>query len=396
MNKTVDDLAAQAGRVLGELGYSPTTIRRYTATWNKVRRWCARRGVERFDVEQERLVVVDWGLDGEELDTAATGRLRCVRTLLSVEATGRPPAMSKRAPAGVPDRFRSAFDGYGLFLEERGLARATRSGQLSVLRRFLTGLRIDELSDLSMEDVTAHMETCSAMTAQTRAGVLYTIRAFSRWASREGLCCSAVAAAMPVIPGHKHTTLPSAYTVKEVSAMVAAVGEECPKRDRAMLLVASILGLRAGDIRALRLSHIDWRARQISFTQSKTGRPARLPLPDEVLFALVDYLRNERPKGGDDHVFLRHRAPHDSFEHASNPFHHVATAAFDRAGVDTAGKHHGMHALRHSAATNMLAGGTAYPVICGILGHSNANTTRKYMAIDIEALRVLSLEVPRG
>ena len=70
--------------------------------------------------------------------------------------------------------------------------------------------------------------------------------------------------------------------------------------------------------------------------------------------------------------------------------------AFDRTGVDTAGKHHGMHALRHSAATNMLAGGTAYPVICGILGHSNANTTRKYMAIDIEALRVLSLEVPRG
>ena len=71
MNKTVDDLAAQAGRVLGELGY--LLIRRYTATWNKVRRWCARRGVERFDVEQERLVVVDWGLDGEELDTAATG-----------------------------------------------------------------------------------------------------------------------------------------------------------------------------------------------------------------------------------------------------------------------------------------------------------------------------------
>ena len=105
---------------------------------------------------------------------------------------------------------------------------------------------------------------------------------------------------------------------------------------------------------------------------------------------------NEGTSPYTDHLTPSHRAPHDSFEHASNPFHHVATAAFDRAGVDTAGKHHGMHALRHSAATNMLAGGTAYPVICGILGHSNANTTRKYMAIDIEALRVLSLEVPRG
>ena len=178
--------------------------------------------------------------------------------------------------------------------------------------------------------------------------------------------------------------------------MVAAPGEECPKRDRAMLLLAAVLGLRAGDIRALRLGDIDWRAHEVSFTQSKTNRPVRLPLPDEIMLAVADYLRCERPDSVDDHVFLRHRAPHGHFEGASNSFHYVATGAFDRAMVNTSGKHHGMHALRHSAATTMLSGGIPYPVISGILGHSNANTTRRYMAVDVEALRRLSLEVPRG
>ncbi len=178
--------------------------------------------------------------------------------------------------------------------------------------------------------------------------------------------------------------------------MVATPGEECPKRDRAMLLLAAVLGMRAGDIRALRLEDIDWRAHEVRFTQSKTGRPVRLPLPEEVILALADYLRNERPQSVNDHVFLHHRAPHDSFGGRSNSFHDVVTAAFGRASVDTSGKHHGMHSLRHSAATNMLSGDTPYPVISGILGHSNANTTRKYMAIDVGKLRCLCLEVPRG
>ena len=66
------------------------------------------------------------------------------------------------------------------------------------------------------------------------------------------------------------------------------------------------------------------------------------------------------------------------------------------AGVEPAGRHHGMHSLRHSAATNMLAGDVPYPVISGVLGHSNANTTRKYLAVDVERLRAMSLEVPRA
>lgn len=396
MRKTVNVLAAQAERKFAELGYELGTIRQYKTTWNKVRRWCSSRGIEGFGTDEELQLIDDMGLAENVLTPGDRKMLRNIRTLLSVDQGGYLPSFSRPLSGEVPERLRSVFEAYSSHLVQRRLAPGTRRGHICVIKKFMTGLSVEDIGNLSVEDVTAHMEACSWMTAQTRAGILYTIRTFVRWAAREGVCSPAVAASMPIIPGHKHASLPSAYASSEVASMVAAMGRECPRRDRAMLLLASVLGIRAGDVRALRLGNIDWRAREIRFTQAKTGTPMRLPLPDEVMLALADYLRNERPEGADEHVFLHHRAPHNNFEGTQNAFHYVATAAFGRASVDTSGKHHGMHSLRHSAATNMLSTGTPYPVISGILGHSNANTTRKYMAIDVERLRPFSLEVPIG
>lgn len=396
MSKTIDDLAAHAGRMLIEWGYQPSTIQQYKASWNKVRRWCAAHNVEFFDADHERQLIKDLGLNDSVLTAAGRSTLRHIRTLLSIDTHGSLLPWSKPAPEAVPGRFRDVFDAYVSSLQRRRLADSTRAGQTSIIRKFLTSLSTVDFSDLSSADITAHIQACSWMTAQTRTGMLYILRAFTKWAGHEGWCSPIVAAAMPIIPGHNHASLPSAYTASEVAAMVTATSKECPRRDRAMLLLAAVLGIRAGDLRALRLSSIDWRGREIRFAQTKTGHRVRLPLPDEVMLAVADYLRNERPQSTDNHVFLHHRAPHHSFDDTSNSFHAVATSAYARASVDTSGKHHGMHSLRHSAATNMLSGDTPYPVISGILGHSNANTTRKYMAIDVEALRRLCLEVPRG
>lgn len=378
------------------IGAPPSTIQRYKTAWNKVERWCCERGLVCFDADIEHDLIKDLGLDRNVLSPGERDLLRRVRSLLSLSEHECLPPFSRRRPDEVPDQFRHVFGTYMAHLEQRGLALSTRRCMASILRKFLTGLGIKEFGALSMDDVTAHLEVCSSMTAQTRAGILYAIRTFTQWAADEGLCSPGVASAMPVVPGHKHAELPSAYAANEVAAVVAAMSEQCPKRDRAMLLLASVLGMRAGDLRALRLTNIDRRAHEVNFVQPKTGHLVRLPMPEEVMLALADYLRNERPPHAADHVFLHHRAPHDSFENAANAFHYVATKAYARAFVNTAGKHHGMHSLRHSAATNMLSGGTAYPVISGILGHSNANTTRQYMAIDVERLRPLSLEVPHA
>ena len=166
-----------------------------------------------------------------------------------------------------------------------------------------------------------------------------------------------------------------------------------PRRDRAMMLLASVLGMRAGDIKALRLSDIDWRAKTVSFVQRKTQVTNTPRMPEEVWLAVAGHVRCERPDVDGDRVLVTACAP----RHATGPPHAsrgTVTRALADAGVETAGKHHGMHSLRHSAASNMLSGGTPYPTISSVLGHSSANVTKRYLSIDVESLRPLALEVP--
>lgn len=67
---------------------------------------------------------------------------------------------------------------------------------------------------------------------------------------------------------------------------------------------------------------------------------------------------------------------------------------FKKSTVVVGNRKHGPHALRHSLAARLLDNNTPMPVITGILGHKNINTTSKYLSIDIEGLRRASLEVP--
>jgi integrase len=159
-------------------------------------------------------------------------------------------------------------------------------------------------------------------------------------------------------------------------------------------LLAAGLGLRGGDIVDLRKTDIDWPGAMLSRRQLKTGRRLVLPIPQGMLLALADYMKHERPRSDDDHVFLSSRAPHESYRSHST-VHVVVSDAFERAGVDVGGRRHGPHALRHSLASAMLAGGAAYPVIGAVLGHANSGeATRVYLWIDVEQLRPLALEVP--
>lgn len=62
--------------------------------------------------------------------------------------------------------------------------------------------------------------------------------------------------------------------------------------------------------------------------------------------------------------------------------------------IDTSKRKHGPHAMRHSLASNLLHNNTPMYVIKEVLGHSNLNTTRMYLNIDIDTLRTVALEVP--
>lgn len=325
--------------------------------------------------------------------------LRSIKCLLSIDYDGRMPARLVARPGIIPNEaLRTVISRYSGNRLERGVSPLTVKSDESILNRFLSSLGDARgIDSLAPQDVTCFMEESARLGAQTKSTMLFTIRSFARWAAEEGLCSPAVASSIPTIPAHKGIGLPSAYSPADVAECIRSVGagEECPKRDRAITLLGSVLAMRAGDIRALLISNIDWRNRKMSFVQSKTGGTVTLPLPEEVVLALADYIVNERPNTGDEHVFLHARAPYLAFEGTNDSFWRITAKGFADAGVDTAGKHRGMHSLRHSAATGMLAAEVPYPVISAVLGHASSNTTMRYMAVDVGSLRKLSLEVPR-
>jgi integrase len=235
------------------------------------------------------------------------------------------------------------------------------------------------------------------MAPQSRSGTAYFLREFLRFLRDVHGADKSLDGLLPLIPANKGAVLPSVYTAEEVAAMLAAPGgsRECPRRNRAVMLLAALCGLRIGDIAKLRMGELDWPNRRLALIQQKTKARLSLPLHEECALALADYLRNERPESDDPHVFITARVPHRPYANGSALYRAVSDG-FSRSGTDTAGRRHGPHSLRHSLAVDMLGSKTPYPVISGILGHSCANTTKMYLRVDTESLRPLSLEVPRG
>ncbi|OHV52009.1 hypothetical protein BCD48_45035 [Pseudofrankia sp. BMG5.36] len=302
---------------------------------------------------------------------------------------------------GEPNYAEPRFGAYEQWLAGRRLASSTVSKKRWALvrfLRFLDGAGVPSLAALRATDVYGFLATGSGWTSSTRTTVLFVLREYLRFGVERGLVDPSLGALFPVIVANPEAVLPSVFTPGEVATALDGLDalpswDPWARRDRAVFLLAAVLGMRVGNIAALRLSQIDWHTRRISVPQVKTVRRVDLPMPEEVMLALLDYVKHDRPVSDTDHVFLRAQAPFGPHPSA-RAFYHVVANAFARAGLDVTGRRHGPHSLRHSLASNMLAGATSYPAIGAVLGHAGVESTKSYLRVDVEQLRGLALEVP--
>lgn len=394
----VSELTAQAAAFMVQAGYSPGSRASYQRVWDQFGEYCAESGIRHPDREAAARFCVAAGADGVEQWQVFCRR--AVGCLFDVAETGRFALRAGRGKIPVPEVFTAEFKVYAAQLAGCGLAEATIRGKTGMLRRFLAflaDLGVPEVAALSVPDVSAYVRSLAPMAAFSRAGQLYFLREYLRFAVRQHGADPALGAMFPVIVTDKDAVLPSVYRRGEVAGALAEAGNasESPLRDRVVMLLASLLGMRSGDIKGLRFDQIDWANRRLSLIQHKSGQRLDLPLPEECALAIIDYWKNERRQVEDPHLLVRQRAPHQP-PTAGNHFHQVVAGCFDRAGVETAGRHRGLHSLRHSVAVGMLEAGTPYPVIGAVLGHADANTTRRYLRVNVADLRPLALEVPNG
>ena len=219
------------------------------------------------------------------------------------------------------------------------------------------------------------------------------LRMFLRFLIAEGKCAAGLDAAIPVLAHWRLSSLPRYVQPQEVERIITSCDLNAPvgMRDRAILLLLARLGLRAGDIVKLRLGDIDWQGAWL-YVSGKGRRQARLPLTQEVGYAIVEYLQDGRPQTDTDVLFIRSRAPFRAF--ASHCAISVIVAqAMRRAGV-TCRSRGAAHVLRHSVATSMLRQGASLQDIATILRHRSIETTEIYAKVDVATLREIAQPWP--
>lgn len=222
--------------------------------------------------------------------------------------------------------------------------------------------------------------------------VVTTLRTFVRYLIAQGLCPVGLDAAIPTIAGWRLAALPRYLPATDVERVLAVCDPTTVTgaRDRAILLLLSRLGLRAGDVCHLRLRDIDWAQATVQVL-GKSHRAVRLPLPQAVGNALLHYLATARPAVQSDHVFVRATPPVGPFK-SPGAISDIVKRALHRSGVRAPA--HGAHLLRNSAATSLLADGASLQSIAVLLRHCSLDTTTLYAKVDFKVLRQLARTWP--
>ncbi len=324
-------------------------------------------------------------------DLAALKRL--LNLLLRQGLIHELPAPVRTPAAQLQDEFRAYLQ------HERSLAPTTVTYYLPFVGDFLTeqfGAGNVNLASLSAAAVTGFVQRHAASFNKSRRVQLMTtaLRSFLRFARYRGDLNADLAACVPAVSNWSLSTIPRALPPAQVELVLASCKRQTAvsRRDYAILLLLARLGLRASEIAALTLEDLDWREGLITL-RGKGGYYSQLPLPGDVGKAIVDYLRNGRPRAASRRVFLRAKAPIVGFK-GQCAIGSVVKHALARAGIDSPRK--GSHQFRHALACQMLRRGASLAEIGELLRHRSPDTTAIYAKVDIASLTTLASPWPGG
>jgi integrase len=405
------DVRAAASRVLAvlrEAGRAEGTVRRHQVVLDRFADFLAGRDL---DMAASEPVCVDFIANQTGVRLASLWEPVQDR---DVQAVRRPVVLMADALAGrvvevdrsvvpakdvCPVRFRLLRDDYLAACRVRGNAEATVVAKDKAVSRFLGYLDevgVADLAALGVRDLSGFFVRQRGLRRKTIATMRSCLVDFLAFLAAAGTTPRNLADRLPRQRHVRHESEPHLWTADEVRRVLAAIdrASSTGKRDYAMILATARLGLRICDLRQLELGDLDWRAKQITIVQQKTGLPLSLPLLDDVGWAIIDYIKGGRPETACPKVFVKHRHPFDTFGCASSVASRLSRHAA-RAGIEFGPDQVcGMHSLRGALAVAMIGNGAPIPVVSAVLGHASSDTTQAYyLRFDVERLRCCALDV---
>lgn len=247
-----------------------------------------------------------------------------------------------------------------------------------------------------------HREARAYLAELSRAGYsprtinrrLSALRGLYRWLVREGVCAGE---ALSVVSSLKTPrTLPRSMSDAEAQALIDTCSGNAPVdlRDRALLELLYATGARIAEASGLDVTDVDFSQHQVRLF-GKGSKERVVPVYDRALDAVRRYLEDGRPQ------LARPSKPTEALLLSTRGARMSAAALRERferrvaqAGLDPS---YTPHAMRHTFATELLAGGADLRSVQELLGHESLSTTQVYTHLNVGRLREAELRAhPRA
>ena len=374
-------------------GYSPATLRHLATDLLLIQSLLSlHESSQKFDPSVVEAVIARWAAREPKYFSYKNGRRgrenlphRATRWLLFMDRLQTAPAAPRPYDALLQDFTDN-------MRHERGLSEASINGRRWIAEDFLQWffrghLSLADITNGEIDEAIARKRVDSGYSRSSVKTYASGIRTFFRHAERRGWCRQGLAdlIASPRVYGQEG--LPAGPSWNDVQRLMATTESDRPKdlRDRAMLLLFAIYGMRSGEVRALKLEDLDWENNLINVPRSKGRRTQRYPLVGPVGEAILRYLEDGRPRSTTyREIFLTVEAPIQPLRASSSVWTMVAKRLRP---FGLALRQHGPHTLRHACASHLLADGLSLKEIGDHLGHRSAKVTAAYAKVDLAGLR---------
>ena len=276
---------------------------------------------------------------------------------------------------------------------ERGFTAQTVALRCRTISKFLevvekAGLSFDTICVTRIDELLLRQVQNSGFARATIKSWFSSIRTFCRFAEDRRWCRRGLADALILPRMYQHESLPVGPSWNDVQRLLKAAQGDRPVdvRDRPLLMLLAIYGLRSGEVVTLRLEDFNWEQETLNVCHSTAQRPRTYPWCRPVGDAVLRYLREMRPRSDRREVFLTLVRPYRPLQ--SLDVSQVVSRRLHALGLNL--PHYGSHALRHACATHLVAQGLSLKEIGDHLGHRDPTSTRIYAKVDLAGLRLVA------
>lgn len=320
------DLMNAANMELIRLDFKSSTLSRHSKEFRNFSNFCRENEITAYDTETgPQYFQYRYGLDigdptakltKQQLDT------RCsIRFLDDIFQFGYALRYSHHDYT-VPRQYIGLLEEYLAWCHRNKSSAGTIRVKRTKMRQFFCFLdgRGIELSELTAADISEFMTTLCRYHRATIHVFSSVLRDFFRYLHENGISDDDLSPSVPRPKIYVEENIPETWSPEEVRQLLSVIDRSnaIGKRDYAMLLLAILLGMRAGDICALKFKNLDWHQKLITYTQQKTQKVNTLPLLPVIGDAIIDYLKNGRLDSECDNVFIRHIHPYGEFQSSTS------------------------------------------------------------------------------